>query len=53
MKLIIGRVGLGRAHGLTVAGPVTVPATITGPSGSIHAAGLWGPTLAHGYGAHW
>lgn len=41
------------AHGVTVAGPPTVPATITGPSGTVHAAGLWGPTLAHGHGGHW
>ncbi|ENN80579.1 hypothetical protein YQE_02998, partial [Dendroctonus ponderosae] len=39
----------GLAHGVTVAGPPTVPATITGPSGTVHAAGLWGPTLAHGH----
>jgi len=50
---LVGGVGLGLAHGVTVAGPPTVPATIAGPSGAIHAAGLWGPTLAHGHGGHW
>lgn len=36
--------------GVVVKGPPTVPATIAGPSGKIHATGLWGPTLAHGHG---
>jgi len=51
MYKLLGGVGLGLAHGLTVAGPGTVPVTITGPSGTIQAPGLWGPTLAHG--SHW
>ncbi|KAG5892355.1 hypothetical protein JTB14_035969 [Gonioctena quinquepunctata] len=32
--------------GAVVSGPPTAPATIVGPSGTVRADGLWGPTLA-------
>ncbi|XP_072397428.1 uncharacterized protein [Diabrotica undecimpunctata] len=34
------------AHGAVVAGPKTAPVIIDGPSGTVRASGLWGPTLA-------
>ncbi|XP_050513346.1 uncharacterized protein LOC126889274 [Diabrotica virgifera virgifera] len=34
------------AHGAVVAGPKTAPVIIDGPSGTVKASGLWGPTLA-------
>lgn len=46
--------GHGHGHGVVVAGPPTVPATIVGPAGKVHADGLWGPTHVHGgHGHHW
>ncbi|XP_057653995.1 calphotin-like [Diorhabda carinulata] len=33
-------------HGAVVSGPKTAPVVIEGPSGTVKAKGLWGPTLA-------